>query len=239
VCGADGQCQTGCLNDAVCLAGNFCAGVLGCMPARGTGAACTRNAECRTGVCADGVCCTTTCSGACRSCALPGLEGTCTVVPAGTADPRAICVDQGVAACRNNGRCDGLGGCTQYPAGARCAEPGCRDGIVWDASTCDGAGSCAGAPSHNCAPFGCEPGTAYCRSACQSLGDCAAGYVCLNGRCAPPQTAGPCANNAECASGYCVQATCCNTACSAACDSCVLPGAIGTCTRDPAKCPPP
>ncbi len=42
-----------------------------------------------------------------------------------------------------------------------------------------------------------------------------------------------CANGAECASGFCVDGVCCDTACDEACHSCALPWAPGTCTLEP------
>ena len=39
-----------------------------------------------------------------------------------------------------------------------------------------------------------------------------------------------CAANSECASGFCVDAVCCNTACDGQCSICNPPGALGYCT---------
>ena len=40
------------------------------------GAACNGEDECQSRICVDGVCCQTECAGACRSCAVPGKQGT-------------------------------------------------------------------------------------------------------------------------------------------------------------------
>ena len=39
-----------------------------------------------------------------------------------------------------------------------------------------------------------------------------------------------CARGEECASGFCVDAVCCNVACAGACVTCASPSALGTCT---------
>ncbi|HVE88026.1 MAG TPA: hypothetical protein VND93_34450, partial [Myxococcales bacterium] len=41
---------------------------------------------------------------------------------------------------------------------------------------------------------------------------------------------GFCAGDGECSTGYCVGAVCCDTSCAGACNSCVLPGRVGTCS---------
>ena len=67
-----------------------------------TGATCSSGGQCASGNCAQGRCCATACNGSCKSCALPGQEGTCANVPAGGADPTGTCSD---GACTNG--CDG------------------------------------------------------------------------------------------------------------------------------------
>ena len=49
------------------------------------------------------------------------------------------------------------------------------------------------------------------------------------GKSGKPLAAG-CAANSECASGFCVDAVCCNTACDGQCSICNPPGALGFCT---------
>jgi hypothetical protein len=48
-----------------------------------------------------------------------------------------------------------------------------------------------------------------------------------------------CSVNAECASGFCVDGVCCNTACRGACVSCGLPLSVGTCVPAPIGRPDP
>jgi hypothetical protein len=57
--GADGTCAENCANGNACVSEEDCADQ-----------------------CVDGVCCNSNCDGVCRSCALPGSVGMCTVVPA-------------------------------------------------------------------------------------------------------------------------------------------------------------
>src|SRR5205814_2907721 len=89
------------------------------------GQLCALGGECLSGQCQQGVCCSTTCSGACMSCALPGSTGVCVAVPAGGADPAGTCKDQGAASCGNDGTCNGSGACRKYQAGAVCAPAAC------------------------------------------------------------------------------------------------------------------
>ena len=44
----------------------------------------------------------------------------------------------------------------------------------------------------------------------------------------------PCSDNSECASNYCVDGVCCDTACDGICEACNLSGWEGTCTYIPA-----
>ncbi len=57
----------------------------GIVVLQGAGSSCAIAADCGSGVCAQGVCCGSACTGACQACNLAGNEGTCSVVPNGTA----------------------------------------------------------------------------------------------------------------------------------------------------------
>jgi hypothetical protein len=111
---------------------------------RANGQACSRKEECASDHCADGICCESACDTSCRSCALSGSLGLCRPVPAGSPDPRALCLDEGVGKCKTNGLCDVSGHCAQYPAGTPCAAAGCENSgeEVVGAGFCDGAGKC-------------------------------------------------------------------------------------------------
>ncbi len=99
-------------------------------PTRNTkenGEACTAGTECISGNCVDDVCCDSTCSGLCRHCALPDLEGNCRYLPAGQ-DPDEEC--PGDPPCGS--QCDGQGACAFGASGTACAA----------CAQCDGNGNC-------------------------------------------------------------------------------------------------
>ena len=65
-----------------------------CKPQREVGQTCGGPGQCKSGICVEGVCCDGMCGGQCESCALEGLEGTCTSRPKGTAcDDGLFCTD--------------------------------------------------------------------------------------------------------------------------------------------------
>ena len=232
VCDAKaGQCMASCLTDTDCAAGAPCQGGRCGAPETGY---CNSPGDCLSGNCVDHVCCNTACQGACVSCALPGRIGTCLPVPAGTADPHGICVDQGVASCGKDGICDGVGGCSFYPAGSVCAAPSCTGSLLTFPRTCDGAGTCQPAGQASCAPFTCGPQTGACRTICASDSDCISGSGCApDGLCGIHWLTAPCTTDNDCASGFCAEGVCCATKCDGPCFSCALPGTIGTCEPVP------
>ena len=67
------------------------------------------------------------------------------------------------------------------------------------------------------------------RTSCETDKDCDDGAICQNGTCGPKPPGFPCGGAAECASGFCVDGVCCETACSGTCHSCALPGSPGRC----------
>jgi hypothetical protein len=146
------------------------------------GAPCSAAAECTSGICADGVCCATSCTGACRSCALPATLGACADVAAGQVDPRGVCVASAQSTCGTTGRCDGAGGCQLHAPGTTCAASSCTGSTFTAARTCDGAGLCQGASQFSCSPYICS-GSAVCASTCATSHDCVAPAVCINGAC--------------------------------------------------------
>lgn len=166
-------CATICTAAAGCAMGVSCnAGNCGKV---GLGARCFGGGECLTGQCIDGTCCETTCDGPCRSCHEPGQEGRCVLTAAGLADPHSTCLDDGVASCGRNGKCDGMGGCQGYPAGAVCAAGACAA----DASAASAPSQCAGdgtpcpePATTACGPYRCvtDDGAPGCEVSC---GECA------------------------------------------------------------------
>ena len=133
--GCDGtQCRNSCATDAQCAPGGLC--VAGDCGKRVTGSLCSQGNQCGSGVCAQGRCCASSCDQLCRSCALPGQEGTCANVPAGGGDPTGVCRDD---ACSNG--CNGAGGCRREAAGTTCGAPTC-EGNRATTRTCSAEGVC-------------------------------------------------------------------------------------------------
>ncbi len=132
-------------------------GPVACTPA-------TAPMVCGTRPCVDGYCCDQPCDGACRSCAVAGGEGTCTLHGAGT-DPDLECDDEAAATCGTTGVCDGAGACAFHGTSATCDDGmACTTG-----DACDGMGSCRGA-----APADCNPGAGNecCLGSCDASGGC-------------------------------------------------------------------
>lgn len=204
---------------------------------RNIGQQCGEAADCESGQCVDGVCCESECTGACRSCNLPGSPGRCLDVAAGAPDPRKVCTDLGVALCSTNGVCDGKGACQTYPEGAACGPQSCLAGAYTPPSTCNASGQCVASRSRTCSPFACNGDT--CFTACSGNAQCAEGEFCVNGSCGLKPRGADCAAAQECQSGFCAQGVCCDSACSGACMACNLTASAGTCTPVPDRDPDP
>jgi hypothetical protein len=229
-------CRSNCVTNADCVAPHVCAE--GRCGLRGKGQACSSGDQCGTGNCVDGVCCENACQGRCLFCAAPDSRGTCAPVRAGAPDPRAaagvtnpalICLDQGVAACGTNGRCDGSGGCQRYDNGSICRAARCDSGA--NAETGDSLcmnGTCRAPAAVGCAPYrGCTG--ARCLTRCGGDDQCASGFFCVDGLCGKRPTGSPCTRGSDCLSTNCAQGRCCATPCDAACRACNLAGSLGTC----------
>src|SRR5258706_7977275 len=85
---------------------------------------CGAGTECQSGQCRQGVCCASSCPGPCRSCALAGTVGVCTLVAAGQ-DPANECPVDVPASCGRDGACNGAGACRLYAAGTTCGATTC------------------------------------------------------------------------------------------------------------------
>jgi len=90
------------------------------------GSGCVAHEQCASGTCVDGVCCTSDCTGTCRSCNLPGSEGTCTAIPNGQ-DPANEC---------------GAVSCAGYYWGWQANICWERADVSAQQASCDGAGAC-------------------------------------------------------------------------------------------------
>jgi hypothetical protein len=215
------------------------------------GAACSAAGQCQSGFCTEGVCCNSTCSdatsgGLCKTCkGTPTVApGTCTNVPAGTADPKARCAASNAAAgdCSNAGTCDGGGKCQPWSTSTGCRKESCSDASSGSthtlAATCDGKGACPAASVASCGSYVCSKTSPTCLNNCTADTDCANGLTCLktNNRCGGKLAAGEaCVADTDCGSGLVCSAegVCCNSACTSGCQSCKLSGKLGTCSNIP------
>lgn len=172
--------------------------------------ACTVANDCANGLCVDGYCCDTPCGGACDACNLPGLQGTCRPLGAGST---------GAPACASPYRCDGAGAtcptsCASDAAcatgftcaadktckkqrgqdcssGTECATGACADGVCCDTS-CTGACDACNIPAS--------------KGTCTLLGvgaagspACAGGLACTGTSAGCPTT---CSTDTQCLSTH-------------------------------------
>jgi hypothetical protein len=179
VCDSTGTapaCRTTCrVGGADCKAPAVCAAdSCGTKPKQPDGAGCVDNADCTSTHCVDGVCCASACTASCTSCNQTGKEGMCLPVPAGKADPRKVCTDQGATMCQKNGLCDGKGACQLYPDTTVCGAASCNSRFVRPAKHCDGKGACASVADVDCQPYRCDPMATACFKSCTDNSQCAA-----------------------------------------------------------------
>lgn len=148
-----GACASHCTDDADCT-DSFCNANGRCAGSDHNGTPCGSDGRCASGYCVDGVCCESDCRDDCTSCALPGKEGICSVVPAGAV---GRCAGEGVCA----GQCDGVSRACTYPSSEmECGAQSCAGGVVTAASSCDGQGECAPGKKTRCGSDECnEDGT--------------------------------------------------------------------------------
>ena len=147
------------------------------------GQACSTGLACASGFCADGVCCESACPDTCRSCALPGQEGQCRMVPAGE-DPRGECGSGAPCAdaCMGDGTCGSK-------AGFSCGEDACAAdlGSAVRKGVCVAGEEACPTTTVACGAYRCQSTAAACGATCTSARDCAEDYACdLEGHCVPP-----------------------------------------------------
>ena len=189
-------------DDPQCTGDNTCDDSGNCR--KKNGQACTGGGDCASGHCKDGKCCNNECTTPCHSCE----TGACTAV-AGADD---------LPECTSASTCDASGTCKPKPgqgcaAGTDCASGFCKDGVCC-ATACD-------QPCQSCL-------TGFCQAvkSAEDAPECAGASTCgSTGQCqkAVGQT---CTGPEQCASGFCKDGKCCDTACTTACYSC----ATGVCT---------
>jgi hypothetical protein len=139
-------------------------------------------------------------------------------------------------------------------AARECATGNCADGYCCNSAcggSCDVCSAALGATSNGrctvaalnspgsptCAPNRCDGISTVCATKCTSDANCSANAFCnSNGVCTYKLSPGDTCNRpAECASGFCADGVCCNTACDGECDRCNGPNAKGTCLSSPAQ----
>lgn len=223
-------CGSGCTVDGDCATGLYCGGG-SCLTKKAAAAACARAGECSAGFCADGFCCDSACTVGCRACNISGLVGTCSPVPGGL-DPHNACAAAVSTTCGLDGQCDGAGACRFFGAGTPCGTGmSCQNGIASSQLACDGGGLCQPSAGTSCAPYLCANTTA-CATSCTVDTDCAAGNYCEGTTCVAKKILGlVCGRAAMCALGNCIDAVCCDTACTGACKACNVAGLLGTCSN--------
>ncbi len=200
-----------------CLATQACDGVGACKLANGQ--ACTADAACASGLCADGVCCAGAC-GPCQACNLAGTLGTCANVASGQPSP----------GCAAPSSCDGQGRCLlvagkSCASASQCASAFCADGVCCDAA-CSGPCQACNLVSSvgTCTAVGArlvDPDSCTAPKACDGAGACKL------------TLAQGCTSASACLSGFCAGGLCCDSACTATCQSCSLSGSLGTCAPVP------
>ena len=255
VCNGDWGCYTACVTDAECASGTWCQGGE-CIEGKGDGETCTEDDECSSSKCVDGFCCNTVCDGACESCALPALQGTCSPYGGNTdpedecglcmscdgdgacaassagLDPHDECVQTIQFTCGLDGSCDGNGACRNWLSGTICSAQSCADGTVDLADTCDGIGGCQDNGTQPCSPYFCNPMGTACADSCADDTECVADHFCDgSSKCQPKKPNGEtCGGGNECISDLCIDGYCCDALCDGLCESCAVPGALGACS---------
>ena len=220
ISGSEGQCKAVTNGDDIpgCTGSSSC-NALGLCRLK-TGQTCSDGPQCLTGICKDGFCCNSACDGVCRSCSLPGVEGTCGVVSFAE-DPDRGC--NGTRACDDAGNCkskDGqaCGGGDGGTGGDECLSGQCKDGVCCnDACTTP----CRDCSSGSCLPIKGMEDNSECQGdrICNTMSECKLkqGMACTA------------ASAGECLSGFCRDEVCCNNACTGICLACNLTGSIGEC----------
>jgi MYXO-CTERM domain-containing protein len=226
-----GQPDETCPSDQACDAAQACKKRLG--------QACNAFNECATGNCVDGVCCDTACNDRCKQCNLAAKRGTCSFVPSGDEDPTGVpaCVSE-----PDQGRfCDGAGNCNNMAkaagkpctAGGQCLSTFCIDGYCCNSGCaqtcyqCDKAGALG-----TCSPMAAGAQDRSATTPCDtSMQYCSASATCLTNKKPNGQT---CTASTDCGSNNCVDGICCSGTCTGTCQSCAVPGSLGSCVNLPA-----
>lgn len=193
------------------------------------GGACAAAGQCLSGFCVDGVCCDTACNGQCAACDVTGSVGTCTAVTGAPHGTRTLCDptksgDVCASACNGTD----TAACHFPGATVTCGVNGCAAGTETHASACDGGGKCGDVPK-SCGDYVCD--STACKTSCTVKADCVnPSDFCESGKCVRQQPNGvACTRDEACATGFCIDGTCCESKCDGQCQACDVPGQAGKC----------
>ncbi len=105
-----------------------------------------------------------------------------------------------------------------------CEAQQCAEGLLLVERHCDSSGACPAAspPWASCGGYACNDAGDDCLTTCQNPDDCTGGLDCLPGNvCESPRAVGEaCTFPGECASEFCADGVCCDTACDGICQRC-------------------
>ncbi len=247
------DCRTTCSEDSHCLPTHWCdTAISACMPKRPNGEGCDTGNQCVSSFCTDGVCCDVACDGECKACNLAGNVGTCVMYDNDTdpevecglcgvcngagackaatdgTDPKSECEKSSESTCGLDGECDGAKACRFWNVSTICVGVSCAGFTKYPEDYCSGDGSCVDSGELSCIPYMCNEAGNDCRSTCTDDVHCTDGYYCGPlGTCVLKKLNGvECGAGRECASDFCVDGVCCNSACDGLCHTC----STGTCT---------
>ena len=113
-------------------------------------------------------------------------------------------------------------GCTAAKA-STCASGFCVEGVCCSTASCSG-------PCQSCAVAGHEGTCASATAGTEVPGSCADGQACDGGGSCKSKNGIVCSNASVCASGFCVDGVCCESACDGKCVSCNQANRAGKCS---------
>ena len=113
-------------------------------------------------------------------------------------------------------------GCTAATASS-CASGSCVDGVCCSTAACSGA-------CQSCSVAGHEGNCVRAAAGTEVPGSCADGQACDGSGGCKTKNGLACASASACASGFCVDGVCCETACAGKCVSCNQADRAGTCS---------
>ncbi|MBI2390531.1 MAG: hypothetical protein HYV09_13155 [Deltaproteobacteria bacterium] len=137
------------------------------------------------------------------------------------------------AGCTRNGECT-----SGFCVDSVCCGTACNTKICQACDVAGSVGTCVDVASGDphgthgsCGSYACLAG-ACASGTCTGDAQCAANRYCVGGSCITALGQGSaCTRDAACQSDHCVDGYCCDTACSASCQACDLPGKLGVCTN--------